>query len=118
MRIVQQRLTIAGGKIQRLELIQRPAQKLSGTKPWPMRTQVILSYANSAPVTPPGELRAETTIVSAARDLPRPDFVFANYEDYGYFLTILDTASVRSLETGAIGRVKDPFLRTMLWGAL
>jgi aminopeptidase N len=83
-----------------------------------MRTQVILSYSNRAPVTLPVELRAETTSVAAARGLPQPDFIFANYEDYGYFLTMLDTASVRSLEAGAIGDVKDPFLRTMLWGAL
>jgi aminopeptidase N len=118
MPVVQQRLVTVNGRIQRLELIQRPAQQLSGTQPWPMRTQVILSYANRPPVKIPVELRTDTTVVAAARDLPKPDFVFANYEDYGYFLTILDSASVRSLEAGAIGSVKDPFLRTMLWGAL
>src|SRR5262249_35700891 len=52
------------------------------------------------------------------KGLPAPQFVFANYEDYGYFLTLLDSTSVRALETGALGSVGDPFLRTMLWGAL
>ena len=119
MPIVEQHLAVANGRIQRLDLAQRPAQpSMSGTKPWPMRTEIILSYPDRSPVTLPVELRAQTTEVTAARGLPAPSFVFANYQDYGYFLTILDTASVRALEQGALGRVADPFLRTMLWGAL
>jgi aminopeptidase N len=31
---------------------------------------------------------------------------------------MLDTASIRALEQGALSRVADPFLRTMLWGSL
>jgi aminopeptidase N len=119
MPIVEQHLTVANGRIRRLELAQRPAQPaMSGTKPWPMRTEVILSYADRPSISLPIELRTQTTEVAAARGLPAPSFVFANYQDYGYFLTLLDTASVRALEQGALGRVVDPFLRTMLWGAL
>ena len=118
MPIVEQRLVVSRGKIDRLGLVQRPAQSLSGPKPWPMRTQVILVYRDRPPVTIPVELRAQTTDVATARGLPAPEFVFANYEDYGYFLTMLDTTSVAALERGALGRVADPFLRTMLWGAL
>ena len=118
MQIVEQRLTIAGGKITKLELVQRPAQPMSGTAPWPMRTQVLLSYGSQPPVTIPVELRDRVTDVVAARGKPAPSFVFANYGDYGYFLTMLDSASIRSLESGALGAVTDPFLRTMLWGAL
>ena len=118
MPIVQQRLSIANGKIDRLALEQRPAQSLSGMQPWPMRTQVVLVYPDRAPVTLPVELRTQTTEVAAATGMPAPSFVFANYQDYGYFLTMLDTASTRALEQGALGRVSDPFLRTMLWGAL
>ena len=66
----------------------------------------------------PVELRGPVTAVPAATGLPAPDFVFANARDYGYFLLLLDSASVRALETGGLARVDDAFLRAMLWGAL
>jgi aminopeptidase N len=118
MPIVTQTLKTSNGRITSLRLTQRPAQPLSGTAPWPMRTEVLLAYADKPPITIPVELRASTTDVTAAIGKPAPQFVFANYEDYGYFLTMLDSASIRSLENGALGTVADPFLRTMLWGAL
>src|SRR6185436_11704246 len=97
-------LWISNGKIDRLGLAQRPAQSLSGPKPWPMRTQVVLVYRDRPAVTLPVELRTQATDVAAARGRPAPEFVFANHQDYGYFLTMLDTASVRALEQGALGR--------------
>ena len=118
---VQQRLTIRYGKIAKLELVQKPAQPLSGPSAWPMRTQVLLAYSEASgrkPETIPVELSAVATEVVAARGRPAPAFVFANYQDYGYFLTLLDSVSVRSLMSGELGRVPDGFLRTMLWGAL
>jgi aminopeptidase N len=118
MPIVEQHLSLKANRIESLHLVQRPAQALSGTSPWPMRTQVVLMYADRPPVTLPVELNAQSTDVAPARGRPAPEFVFANYGDYGYFLTMLDSASVHSLEQGALGRVADPFLRTMLWGAL
>lgn len=118
MPIVEQRVTVRAGKIAGMELIQRPAQSLSGVDPWPMRTQLLLSYADQPAVKIPVELKAKSTIVTEAIGKPTPQFVFANFEDYGYFLTLLDSASIRSLEGGALGTVADPFLRTMLWGAL
>ncbi len=119
MPVVEQRVTVRANRIARLELIQRPAQTLSGTAPWPMRTQILLWYGGDrAPVTIPVELSATTTVVTAAEGMPAPRFVFANFEDYGYFLTLLDDASITALERGALGEVADPLLRTMLWGAL
>jgi aminopeptidase N len=118
---VQQRVTIRDGKIAKLELVQKPAQPLSGPGAWPMRTQVLLSYSAASGLKPeaiPVELNAVTTEVAAARGKPAPAFVFANFQDYGYFLTLLDSMSVRSLAAGEIGLVHDGFLRTMLWGAL
>ncbi len=118
---VQQRLTIRDGKIAKLELVQKPAQSLSGPGAWPMRTQLLLSYPEASgrpPETIPVELSAVSTEVVAARGKPAPAFVFANYQDYGYFLTLLDSVSVQSLMSGGLGRVPDGFLRTMLWGAL
>ena len=118
MPIVQQQLTVANGKITRLALTQRPAQALSGPAPWPMRTQLLLSYANQPPIKIPVELKTRVNEVSAAIGKAAPQFVFANYDDYGYFLTLLDSASIKNLEDGALGDVNDGFLRTMLWGAL
>ena len=47
MPVVESRMTVRDGKIARLELIQRPAQpSVSGSAPWPMRTQVLLAYAD------------------------------------------------------------------------
>ena len=117
--IVEQHLTVANGTIAALELAQRPAQSLSGTDVWPMRTQLLLSYGANAPaVMLPVTLTGRVTPVAAARGLPAPLFAFANHDDQGYFLTMLDSASVAALELGALGAVKDPLLRSMLWGAL
>ena len=119
MPVVEQRVTLRNNRIAKLELVQHPAQSLSGDAPWPMRTQLLLWYGKGrAPVTIPVDLTAVTTVVTAAQGKPTPRFVFANFEDYGYFLTLLDDGSVGALEHGALGDVTDPFLRTMLWGAL
>jgi aminopeptidase N len=115
---VEQRLEARNGRIARLALVQRPVQTLSGPGAWPMRTQVLLAYADRPPVVLPVELSGAVTDVAAARGRPVPAFVFANAEDDGYMLTRLDSGSVRALETGALGRVDDSFLRAMLWGAL
>lgn len=118
MPIVEQQLVTRDGKIVSLVLEQHPAQSLSGAAPWPMRTRVLLSYANGQSVTIPVELSAKRTAIPSAVGQPTPQFVFANFEDYGYFLTLLDSVSIRSLENGALGAVSNAFLRTMLWGAL
>ena len=102
---VQQRLTVRDGKIAKLELVQKPAQPLSGPSAWPMRTQVLLAYSEASgrkPETIPVELSAVTTEVVAARGRPAPAFVFANFQDYGYFLTLLDSMSVQSLMAGEL----------------
>jgi aminopeptidase N len=115
---VEQRLTVDGGRIRRLELVQRPARPLSGSDPWPMRTQVLLWYPDRPAVVLPVELRGRVAEVRSARGLPAPAFVYPNAGDYGYLLALLDTASVRALEEGALARVADPLLRAMLWNSL
>ena len=119
MPVVESRLAVRDGKIARLELAQRPAQpSVSGNAAWPMRTEVLLAYGNAAPLRIPVTVSARVTEVGAARGRPAPLFVFPNADDYGYFLSLLDSASVAALEGGAIGTVGDGFLRSMLWGAL
>jgi aminopeptidase N len=118
MPIVEQQLAVRRGTIQRLLLVQRAAQpRLSGSAPWPIRTQVAI-VRHGTPVTLlPVVIHGETTEVRAAAGLPAPDFVFANANDYAYALVLPDSASTRWLEQH-IGTVSDGFLRAMLWGAL
>jgi aminopeptidase N len=116
---VEPRLTVRDGFVTSLQLTQRPAQSgVSGESPWPMRTEVVLRYRNQAPVKVPVVMTSRVTDVPEARGKPAPLFVYPNADDYGYFLSLLDSASVRALENGAFGTVDDSFLRAMLWGAL
>ena len=115
---VEQRLTVRDGRIAKLELVQRAVRPLSGPAPWPMKTQVLLWYADAPPVTLPVELSGTATDVAAAAGQPAPAFVYPNAGDDGYMLTRLDSASLAALEGGALGRVGDAFLRAMLWGSL
>jgi aminopeptidase N len=57
--------------------------------------------------------------VSSRRDplTTSPIFVFPNYGDYGYGIFLLDDKS-REYVLKHIGEEKDPFLRSMMWGAL
>lgn len=119
MPVVESRLTIRNGTIARLELVQHAAQQaLSGAAPWPMRTQVLLAYRDSPPVQLAVDLRATVTEVPEARGRPAPLWIFPNAGDYGYFTSLLDTASVTALERGGLRDVHDGLLRSMLWGAL
>jgi aminopeptidase N len=143
MPIVEQRVVVRDGRIEQLELVQRPTlprrsergcaglrstatpgapcAPCAGTQSdasWTERTDVLLAYRDRPVVRIPVELTGPVTTVTAARGRPAPEFVFANAGDYGYFLLRLDPTSLRALETGALGRVNDAFLRAMLWGTL
>jgi aminopeptidase N len=119
MPVVEPLLTVRNGAIERLRLVQSPAQPVvSGQGAWPMRTRVLLAYADRAPERIDVDLTGVETDVVAARGKPAPTFVFPNVDDFGYFLSLLDSASVRALENGALRSVSDPLLRSMLWGSL
>ena len=47
----------------------------------------------------------------------KPDFVFPNYQDYGYGIFLLDEKS-RAYVLENIQNEKDDFLRSMMWGSL
>ena len=115
--VLEQVLETDNGVIQRLALIQHPAQRLSGRGVWPMRTEVLLWSAGAPPTSIPVDVTAETTVVAAAKGRRAPDFVFANANDQAYGLVMLDARSSQWL-LGHVGEVRDPFLRAMLWGAL
>ncbi len=115
---LEQRLRVRGGRIERLELVQRPVQALSGPGAWPMRTRVLLAYGGGQHRALDVELAGETTVVREAAGLPAPAYVFANADDYGYLLARLDSASIAHLEAGGLAAVEDGLLRAMLWTAL
>jgi aminopeptidase N len=117
MPVIEQRLTVANGRVTRLTLTQRPAQSLSGRGSWPVKLELLLSRRGAADVRIPVELRGDTTVVTSATGQPAPDFVFANANDYAYGMVLLDDRSTEWLEQH-IGDVRDPFLRAMLWGSL
>ena len=119
MPIVEPAVEVRDGRIVRLTLTQRAANpELSGSDAWPMRTRVLLAYANAPAERIDVDLTGTTTEIAAARGKLAPLFVFPNADDYGYFVSLLDSASMRALEAGALRSVRDPLLRSMLWGAL
>ena len=118
MPVLEQHVDVADGKIRRLVLIQHPAQQLSGPGVWPMRTEVVLWSRGKLTQSIPVEIRAETTVVTAAAGTPAPDFVFANANDNAYGLVMLDDRERGRGSAAHVGDVPDTFLRAMLWGAL
>ncbi len=119
MPTLSQRLEVRDGRVAAFTLVQRPVRSLSGPAPWPIRTELLVVAGNGDTTLIPLQLNAETTSVDALVGRPTPAFVFANHGDYAYGLIQLDAASVAALERpDGIGTVKDPFLRSLLWGAL
>ncbi|HYC50305.1 MAG TPA: M1 family aminopeptidase [Gemmatimonadaceae bacterium] len=117
MPVIEQELTLGNdGKIDRLALIQRPAQQLSGDVVWPMKVDVLLRIGSRDSIIPV-EMRAETTVVVPARGLAAPTYVYANANDFGYGLFMLDDRSRDWLLSNRVN-VSDPFLRAMFWGSL
>jgi aminopeptidase N len=119
MPVVEAHLTVNKGTISRLELAQHPAQpSLSGPGPWPMRSEVLLAYRDGAPLRLPVTFEGAVIEVPGARGRPAPWWIFPNAGDHGYFLSLLDTASVAAIAQGAMRDAHDGLLRSMLWGAL
>jgi aminopeptidase N len=54
---------------------------------------------------------------AAQKELRPPQFIFPNYQDYGYGIFLLDDRS-REYVLKNIQNEKDDFLRSMMWGAL
>lgn len=134
---VETKLTITNGRIEKLELVQRPVQPgVSGQGSWPLKMQVVVvqqpGRCDSAchalknrgfEVIGEGrkfavESHRSLTDVAQARGLANVQFVYANIGDYGYQIVSLDSMSRRALLNGGLGTVGDAFLRAMLWGTL
>jgi aminopeptidase N len=103
------------GRVIRMSLSQHDVLNEGGI--WPIATQILLSYGDTAPLKLRVELTGEKVRVADAIGKPCPAFVFANDEDYAYGRFLLDIESRRSVEN-RIGSIPDLFQRTMLWGSL
>ncbi|HEV3469133.1 MAG TPA: M1 family aminopeptidase [Pyrinomonadaceae bacterium] len=105
------------GRVRRL--VVRQTDVLGEGGAWPMRVKLLMAGAGAArarvlTVTLRGR---GATVVREAAGSPRPAYVFANFEDYGYGRFLLDEASRRAVAAN-LGRIEDDFLRALLWGSL
>lgn len=105
----------ARGLIDRFELEQRDV--LAEGNAWPIKTRLLLAYDDAPPQRITAQLNAARAALRAAIGQKCPAYVFANEGDYGYGRFMLDAQS-RAEVIKRVGQVSDPFLRTMLWGAL
>jgi aminopeptidase N len=118
MPALEPRPVARGGRLERLDLVQRPVRDLSGPGPWPIRTTVLLGWAERPPQRLPAAVDDTLARVAVPPGTPVPDFVFVNADDPAYVLAGLDPASAGFLVRHGLGGIADPLLRAMLWGAL
>jgi aminopeptidase N len=116
---IDTRLSVDGGSVRRLVLVQRPARALPGDPggAWPMRVRVRLGYHDRDDVVLPAQFTGDSAVVEGAAGLPAPDYVWPNDGDYGYGLFFPDERSAAWI-ADHVGDARDGLLRAMLWGAL
>jgi aminopeptidase N len=105
----------ARGQIDRFAISQRDVLDEGGV--WPVKARVLLAYDDAEPLRITTQFNGKQSVIGEAAGKKCPAYVFANDGDFGYGRFMLDARS-REAVIARIGSVKDPFLRTMLWGAL
>lgn len=115
MAVVEPVLTIRAGKIHTLSLKQNNI--LGEDTIWPLKTKLILAYTNQPAIVLTVSLTSTTTVVTDVVGKPKPDYIFANYEDFGYGEFRLDSKSLAYIKSN-LANVSDQFLRSLLWGAI
>ena len=97
-----------------------PIDVSGGKNSWTVATKLLLRYPDGSSEIRSEELWQSPTFGGRAFEFKvgkQPDFVFPNYQDYGYGIFLLDDKS-RDYVLKNIQNEKDPFLRSMMWGAL
>ena len=115
---VEQQLETAGGTVTRLALRSGPSSRCRGRAPGRCGRSCCSGGAIATRCCSRWSCRARSPTSRRRAGCPCPRLVFANAGDFGYQLTQLDSGTASWLTAGGIGRVSDPFLRAMLWGAL
>lgn len=107
------------GRLASLTLNQRPVQAAASevTARWPQRTVVALGRGGRTIATFTVDAGGDPVRLDQVKGLPAPDWVFANAEDRGYGWFELDARS-REFLLQHLPRLKDGFLRALLWDAL
>jgi aminopeptidase N len=103
------------GQLDRFTIKQRGALGEGGS--WPITTRLLLAYDDAPPLAITAQLDRAQAEVQEAVGKRCPAYVFANYQDYSYGRFLLDAHS-RQAVGARLAEIRDPFLRTMLWGAL
>ncbi len=116
---IETALTLAQGRIEALVLKQRPESRLPGDPggAWPMKVRVRLGYHDRDDIVLDARFEGAVATVDKAAGLPAPDYVWANDDDQGYGLFMLDDRTVAWI-AAHVGSVTDSLLRAMLWSAL
>ena len=115
MAVVEPQLTIDKRKITSLKLHQQNI--LAEETLWPIKTKMVLAYKNKSPIVLTISLASATTVVPDVVGKPQPDYIFTNYEDFGYGQFRLDEKSLSYVKTN-LTLINDEFLRALLWGAM
>jgi aminopeptidase N len=84
---------------------------------WPVAMEILLAYADRAPVRLRAELDTPRAELQEAMAKPCPQFIFLNDQDYAYGRFLLDDRS-RKAVFEQLGGISDVFERTLLWGSL
>ncbi|MBX3265721.1 MAG: ERAP1-like C-terminal domain-containing protein [Acidobacteria bacterium] len=89
---------------------------------WQQRSKALIRYDAGDEVCTlllckPGLVFAKVNICDGLNFSKSPEFIFPNYGDYGYGIFLPDEKS-RDYVLKNIQNEKDPFLRSMMWGAL
>ncbi|HCA58556.1 MAG TPA: hypothetical protein DEP46_11285 [Blastocatellia bacterium] len=84
---------------------------------WPIQTNILYRFADKADRTATLTLSKSDVTLLGLRHEKNPELIFPNYGDYGYGIFLLDEKS-REYVLKNIQNEKDPFLRSMMWGAL
>ncbi|KAF0248648.1 MAG: aminopeptidase N, partial [bacterium] len=115
MAVIEPQLTIDKGKITSLKLHQQNI--LAEETLWPIKTKMVLAYKNESPIVLTISLASAITVVPDVVGKLQPDYIFTNYEDFGYGQFRLDEKSLSYIKTN-LTLIKDEFLRALLWGAM
>ena len=110
--------TARDGRLERLQLAQDAPASHPTLRPHALQVGLV----HEGPAGPevdaiPVRLDGAETWVGAAAGKPVPVLVFPNHGDYAYAKVALDPVSVANLPS-LLGRLDDPLLRELLWGAL
>src|SRR5262245_43757514 len=103
------------GLIDSFEIRQRDILDEGGV--WPVKMRLLLAYDDAEPERITAQFDGKQSTIREAVGKRCPAYVFANDGDFGYGRFMLDATS-RAAVISSIGGIGDPFLRTMLWGAL